>query len=511
MPKVATNDDEQQVLETSNNNNTSKEVDYVVNIQTNKRLQQVVGFGGSFTDSAAICLMNLPENLKKKALDDYFGPNGLDYSIGRIPIAGTDMSIRAYSYDDLPPGINEDFDLKYFKLQPEDLLYKIPLINRVNLMRKQRDVSLEPLKLIAASWSAPAWMKSNNNLVQGHLKVDPSYYDAYARYIVRFLNEYEQNNISMWAISPQNEPFTPKRVGPIKINFNSVNFNPKQIKDYLEFSLIPKLKESGRTADRLKLFIWDDTLDDLYNYQQAMLSSKIIRDYTSGLAIHWYSQGLKEISYRHLHNARRNLPARYALLSTEASFIGKPQPGNWDRGERYARDIIENLRAGSIGWIDWNLALDMSGGPTWSDNNLDSAISVDHKSNVYYKNPMYYALGHVSRFIKPGSYIVVSTITPKGSSIPSLTGLRQDEIVFVASELAAFAAEDKLMKFETPIQLKGGETKASRRKFSIVALNRSPNERRVRFHLSDCPAKTNQSDLVLDLEANSMTSLAFIC
>lgn len=509
-------------------NGSDEEADYSINIQANTRLQQVVGFGGSFTDSAAICFMELPEDLKRKALNDYFGQNGLDYSIGRIPIAGTDMSTRAYSYDDLPPGVDEDFELKYFKLQPEDLEYKIPLLSEINELRK-KERNLEPLKLFAASWSAPAWMKSNNNLVQGHLKVDSQHYDAYARYIVRFLQEYEQFNLSMWALSPQNEPFTPKRVGPKEINFNSVNFNPKQMRDYLESGLIPNLIEAGKTADKLKLFIWDDTLDSLYNYQQAMLSSQLVRNYTTGLAIHWYSQGLREISYRHLYDTRRNLPPKYALISTEASFIGHPKPGNWERGQRYGRDILENLRAGSIGWIDWNLALDMSGGPTWSHNNLDSAILVDQSTSTYYKNPMFYALGHVSRFIRPGAHIVATTITPKGSSIPSLTGLRQDEIVFIAAENEEHPSPSSPLKGEVEQKLSALLDKSKtnqpmeeiikssagdptiKRKFSTIVMNRSPNKRKVRLHLNDCLAKINQPDLVLDLEANSMTSLAFVC
>lgn len=506
-------------LKAVNNDSFEEAADYLINIQANLRLQQVVGFGGSFTDSAAICFSELQEDLKRKALDDYFGPNGLDYSIGRIPIAGTDMSTRAYSYDDLPPGVDEDFELKYFKLQPEDLKYKIPLISEINMLRK-KERNLEALKLFAASWSAPAWMKSNNNLVQGHLKVDSQHYDAYARYIVRFLQEYEKFNLSMWALSPQNEPFTPKRVGPKEINFNSVNFNPKQMRDYLENGLIPNLIEAGKTADKLKLFIWDDTLDDLYNYQQAMLSSQLVRNYTTGLAIHWYSQGLREISYRHLYNTRRNLPSKYALISTEASFIGQPKPGNWERGQRYGRDILENLRAGSIGWIDWNLALDMSGGPTWSHNNLDSAILVDRNTNTYYKNPMYYALGHVSRFIRPEAHIVTTTITPRGSSKPSLTGLRQDEIVFIAAENGQHpllisaplkgGSKSTNQSLEGNIKSSTGDS-TIKRKFSTIVMNRSPDKRKVRLHLNDCLAKINQPDLVLDLEGNSMTSLAFVC
>lgn len=474
--------------------------DYVIDVAVNKRLQQVVGFGGSFTDSSAICFMNMPEGLRQKALDDYFGANGLDYSIGRVPIGGTDMSMRAYSYDDLPRGIHQDFELKYFELQPEDLEYKIPLINYINKVRRE-ERNLEPLKLIAASWSAPAWMKSNNKLVQGRLKLDYPHYDAYARYIVRFLREYEHRNVSMWALSPQNEPFTPQRVGPIEINFNSVNFSPKQMRDYLEHALVPNLLKAGKTRDKLKLFIWDDTLDDLYKYQQAMLSSALVRDYATGLAIHWYSQGLREVSYRNLYEVRRQLPAQYALLSTEASFIGTPRPGSWDRGQRYLRDILENLRAGSIGWIDWNLSLNMSGGPTWSHNNLDSAMLIDPETNSYFKNPMYYALGHVSRFVRPGSNIIASTITPKNASRPSLTGMSQDEIVFVAAELDNGQSGEHNYHQDAEIK----------RKVSIVVLNRAGEGRRVRFHLTECPAKSNNADLVLELAANSMTSLAFVC
>jgi len=46
---------------------------------------------------------------------------GLEYTLARIPIASTDFSTHAYSYDDTP----DDFDLSHFSLTSEDLKYKV--------------------------------------------------------------------------------------------------------------------------------------------------------------------------------------------------------------------------------------------------------------------------------------------------------------------------------------------------------------------------------------------------
>ena len=51
------------------------------------------------------------------------------------------------------------------------------------------------------------------------------------------------------------------------------------------------------------------------------------------------------------------------------------------------------------GWIDWNLALDMIGGPNWVGNFVDSPIIVNAKEDVFYKQPMYYHMGHF-RFVR---------------------------------------------------------------------------------------------------------------
>ena len=46
---------------------------------------------------------------------------------------------------------------------------------------------------------------------------------------------------------------------------------------------------------------------------------------------------------------------------------------------------FQNLSHWSTGWVDWNLALNMQGGPNWVHNYVDSPIIVDAENGVFYK------------------------------------------------------------------------------------------------------------------------------
>lgn len=81
----------------------------------------------------------------------YFGLNGSRYNYGRVPIAGSDFSTRPYTYAD-----TKDPTLKSFRLAPEDTLYKIPLMHRALRINPE-------LRFVSAPWTAPPWMKTNDN------------------------------------------------------------------------------------------------------------------------------------------------------------------------------------------------------------------------------------------------------------------------------------------------------------------------------------------------------------
>lgn len=83
----------------------------------------------------------------------YYGSNGSRYSLGRIPIAGTDFSTRPYTYDD----VAGDVSLQNFSLTEEDYDYKIPYLRKA--------IELNPdVKFFSAAWSAPPWMKTNDRI-----------------------------------------------------------------------------------------------------------------------------------------------------------------------------------------------------------------------------------------------------------------------------------------------------------------------------------------------------------
>lgn len=100
-------------------------VNVTITIDASERFQNIFGFGGAFTDSAGDQFVSLSETLQNYIVDSYFGKNGLEYNIGRVPIASCDFSTHEYSYDD----VHDDFELKHFALPDEDLKLKVILIN----------------------------------------------------------------------------------------------------------------------------------------------------------------------------------------------------------------------------------------------------------------------------------------------------------------------------------------------------------------------------------------------
>ena len=83
--------------------------------------QKIIGFGGAFTDSTGYNVLKMSPKVQDQILNDYFSRDGLEYNLARVPIGGTDFSLRAYSLDDTP----NDKKLEHFALQKEDHEYKV--------------------------------------------------------------------------------------------------------------------------------------------------------------------------------------------------------------------------------------------------------------------------------------------------------------------------------------------------------------------------------------------------
>ena len=107
---------------------------------------------------------HLPHYLNKlssanrdKILQAYFGEDGAKYSLTRTHINSCDFSLSNYAYA-MKPG---DKNLDSFSIEPDrnDL---IPMI------KAAMKISKEGFKIIASPWTAPPWMKDNNDGLEGN-------------------------------------------------------------------------------------------------------------------------------------------------------------------------------------------------------------------------------------------------------------------------------------------------------------------------------------------------------
>ena len=127
-----------------------------------------------------------------------------------------------------------------------------------------------------------------------------------------------------------------------------------------------------------------------------------------GTSLHWYTGQMPE-QMDALHAAFPNK----RLMATESCICPGVRLDDWGRGEQYFSDILVDLNHWSVGYTDWNLLLAQDGGPTHVGESCDAAVIArfDLKPVSLHYQPMYYAIGHFSRFLPRGSQRVQSNIT----------------------------------------------------------------------------------------------------
>ncbi|XP_047479433.1 lysosomal acid glucosylceramidase-like [Penaeus chinensis] len=351
--------------------------------------QTVVGWGGAFTDAAARNILDLSPDAQDRLLSSYFSASGLEYNLGRVNMGGCDFSWRTYTYADA----EGDVELSTFALQPEDTDYKIPVIKRAEALAGR------PLKLFASPWTAPKWMKTNNDYV-GYGQLRQDMYQPWADYFVRFLDEYAAQGINYWGLTTQNQPVDGYLPG---FGFNCMGWTAEEQRKWVAENLGPTLLQHG--YGDVKLMILDDQRYQLPEWAENVLNDPVAAQYVDGVAVHWYTDQYTEPERL---TRTHDLFPDFFILGTEACegslpFAVAVALGKWERLESYARYIIVDMNHWVTGWVDWNLALDMQGGPNWAENFVDAPIIVNKEADEFYKNPMFYAMGHFSKFVKEGA------------------------------------------------------------------------------------------------------------
>jgi glucosylceramidase len=355
-------------------------------VDSDTRYQEIEGFGGAFTEAAAVTFCKLSPERRAEILRAYFDLNtGHGYTLCRTHINSCDFALGNYAYTE----VDGDVELAHFDIA-RDRQALIPLI------RGAQGLAGRGLKLLASPWSPPAWMKSNGQMnFGGQLK--PEYRDVWARYYVRYIREYEKEGIPIWGISVQNEPVATQ-------TWDSCRYTAEEERDFVRDYLGPTLVRAG--LSHVHVIIWDHNRDRMFERAKVVYDDPEAAQYVWGTGFHWYVADRFD-NVQLVHDAYPDKK----LLFTEGCQEGGPHLGSWDLGERYARSMINDLNRWTVGWIDWNMVLDEQGGPNHAGNYCSAPIIADTRGDTLHYQSSYYYIGHFSRFIRPGAVRVLCATT----------------------------------------------------------------------------------------------------
>lgn len=348
-----------------------------VRINKEKRFQNIIGFGGAFTEAAAYTLSKISVEKRQEIINAYYDKkDGLGYSLGRVHINSCDFALENYTY------VKEnDIELKTFDIS-RDRKWVLPLIKDAVKARN------EDIKLVASPWSPPAWMKSNKKMNNGgHLL--PEYYRPWANYYAKFIKEYKKEGTNIWAITVQNEPQAVQ-------TWDSCIYTADEERNFVKNYLGPVMYKEN--MNDIKILIWDHNRDEIVRRTAVVLNDPGAAKYIWGTGFHWYASE----KFENIGKVHEMFPNKH-LLFTEGCVEGGVKLGSWKTGERYGRNIIGDLNNWTEGYLDWNIVLNEKGGPNHVGNFCDAPIIADTRVDRIYYNSSYYYIGHFSKFIKPGA------------------------------------------------------------------------------------------------------------
>ena len=382
--------------------NTVTATPVAVHVDPNVRYQSVSGVGAAITDSAAHVLYGLTPDNRDQVMRNLFDPKtGAGLSFLRQPIGASDFVAGPdYSYDDVPAG-QTDYQMRQFTIA-HDQAQILPLLRQAKKINPK-------IQIVASPWSPPAWMKTGGSMIDGKLIDDPRIYRAYALYLVKFIQAYQQAGVPVDYLTVQNEPQALERK----------NYPGTDLPWVQEAKVISALGPAIRAAGlRTKILAYDHNWSvhpgDISSYQRANedpqpnypydLLGTDASEWIAGTAYHCYAGN---------STAQTGLKAAFPdkdIFMTEceggssSTVIGVMQ--NWGRAS-----------------IDWNIALDENHSPHLGGcGSCNGTVTVNSVTKAVTYNDQYRDLSHFGRFVPGGAVHIASTVDSTfGTPKPTLT------------------------------------------------------------------------------------------
>ncbi len=353
-------------------------------VDPDKTFQTFFGIGAALTDASAETFYKIPKDKQQEILRAYFNKEtGIGYTVARTNIHSCDFSSGSYTY------VQEgDKDLATFNID-HDRTYKMPFIKEAMAAAGGK------LELFASPWSPPAFMKDNNNMLKGG-KLMPAFYESWALYYTRFIKEYEKAGIPIWGISIQNEPMATQ-------TWESCVYTAEEERDFLKNHLGPTMKREG-LQDK-KIIVWDHNRDLMYQRAQTYFKDPEASKYIWGIGFHWYEDWSGGVPmYDNVRRVHEAFPDKNIFFTEGcAESFDASKYKSWALGEEYGRSMITDFNNGMVGFTDWNILLDETGGPNHVQNFCFAPVHADTKTGEVIYTSSYYYIGHFSKFIKPGA------------------------------------------------------------------------------------------------------------
>ena len=191
---------------------------------------------------------------------------------------------EAYSLDD---SAEDDFNLTSMCLRDDRPGWnrKTDCGKDAKVLEVQAALALEPrLRLFLSPWSPPTWMKTSGEFSGGHLKglgpssADKRYVEAWARSYVKFVDLWQERNVTFWGLTVLNEPG-----GDQFISWNSMGLSGADEKELVEV-LGPLIKAKHPS---IKLMIHDDQVYALKSRLEGSGAGILDSPHVDGIAFHW--------------------------------------------------------------------------------------------------------------------------------------------------------------------------------------------------------------------------------
>ncbi|WP_201981167.1 glycoside hydrolase family 30 protein [Hymenobacter rubidus] len=360
--------------------------DPTIVVDTTQTFQTMDGFGFTLTGGSAYVLSLMSASSRAALIRELFATDSTYVGVSylRISIGASDLSSQVYTYDDAG---TPDPGLANFSLAPEQA-YFIPVLREI--------LAVNPaVKILGSPWTAPSWMKSNNSPVGGSLL--PQYYDAYARYFVKYVQGMQAAGIPIDAVTLQNEPLNP-------------NNNPSMVMTAAEQAAFIKnnVGPAFRAANlATKIIAYDHNPDQAgLNFVTSVLSDAAASPFIDGSAFHLYGGVIGSLDG--IHN---QFPTKNVYFTEQ--WVQAPGTTSFGSDLSYH---VNNLEIGAPrNWsrnvLEWNLASDQNYGPHTNGGCSQCLGAVTIAGNTVTRNVAYYTVAHSSKFVRPGS-VRVATNTP---------------------------------------------------------------------------------------------------